>query len=82
MSGYMTHIEWTDDDVVTPGVDDGTGAWALLDDDCRSGWQCIDCGSRLDLRDVGRCDDGPIRVCTGCYIQRLRQRIDYYRPQS
>jgi hypothetical protein len=78
----MTHIEWTDDDAIVPGVDDGIGAWALLDDDHRSGWQCIDCPSRLDLRTIGQCSDGPIRVCGGCYVHRLRCRIDYHRPQD
>lgn len=82
MTTYMTPIEFTDAHAAIPGTDDGIGSWQPLSDDERTGHMCIDCGNRRDLRRIGRCADGPIRVCGDCYVQRLRDHIDYYRPQS
>ena len=82
MTRWMTPIEFTDAYATIPGTDTGIGAWQPLDDEERSGWVCIDCGSRLDLRTIGKCADGPIRVCGDCYVRRLWDHIDYYRPQS
>jgi len=78
----MTHIEFTDLHAKVPGSDDGIGAWVPLSDDQARGWSCIDCAGRTDLQVIGQCSEGPIAVCAICYVRRLRDHIDYYRPQS
>ena len=82
MSGYMTHIDYTDVYAKVPGSDDGIGAWVPLSDDQRRGWSCIDCTGGSRLQQIGSCEEGPIMVCGICYERRLRDHIDYYRPRS
>lgn len=85
MTTYMTHIEFTDAHARTY-ADDGVGAWTPLGDEQRRGEACIDCESIVigstARRVIGTTDEGPARVCLACYIQRLKDNIDYYRPQS
>jgi hypothetical protein len=78
----MTHIDFTDPYAAIPGVDDGIGAWVPLSEEQRHGWSCIDCTGQTGLQMIGRCDEGRITVCSFCYVRRLRDHIDYYRPQS
>jgi hypothetical protein len=86
MTRYMTHIEFTDVYAKVPGSDDGVGATKPLGDDQRRGDACIDCESIVigstSRRVIGLTIDGPARVCLACYHERLRDHIDYYRPQS
>lgn len=82
----MTHVDFTDAYAKVPLSDDGIGAWQPLTDEQRWGIACLDCG-RVEYHDDGRrqigtTDEGPVRVCLACYIQRLRDHIDYFRPQS
>lgn len=82
----MTHVEFTDAYAKVPGSDDGIGATVPLGDEQRRGEACIDCDSIVvgstARRVIGATPDGPARVCLACYLERLRDHIDYYRPRS
>jgi hypothetical protein len=85
MTRYMTHVEFTDAHATVPGTDTGIGATKPLIEEQRRGDACLDCESIVigstARRVIGLCIDGPIRVCLACYHERLRDHIDYYRPQ-
>jgi ribosomal protein L32 len=78
----MTPINFSDVYARVPGSDDM--AWQPLSEVQRRGEACMDCGTYhgYPSREIGRCADGPLVVCPSCYVQRLQDHIDYYRPQS
>lgn len=88
MTKHMTHVDYTDIYATVPYSDSGVGAWVPLSDDQRIGAACLDCDKTLygAKHAVGSVEhlgaQWVVNVCPECYLERLRDHIDYRRPQS
>lgn len=79
---FNTPIDFTDEWARHPS-ETGINAWKVLNAHQRAGWACIDCSEEgVTMRPVGFCDEGQLLCCLECYIARLKDHIEWYRPQS